>query len=460
MAHLPRIKSVKDLILWPFRFILNLPVQEQALLGLILTVPLIALTFFSGERQPADRTVPAATAVCLKTGALDCCRDSLRISAGTPLRLLARQGKLLWAETPDGRYRGFVPADAFLGEEKAAAEDLPVRRWNSRRFISRPKFEALMATPGLTRETLERDWIHAEYLQPDGRGSAGEFGFHVLDSAGRQLRPVIRFAPDGTVSGYRLEFWRSARGIRFDSAIDTFSPLISIPEFRTFSPFDRGVTNLIWTYLLGYLPMFLFILLLWTRIPLIWMPNFLANLIITFLITVGPFTWCMLLRVQGIAWWPVIPVTALISLTGCILFWGTYSGLRCPRCKHLIGHEYRGTLLGNTYTEIRRSREAVSRKHLKHRTSSWEHKRVEVAPGRYEVRGVMTHFYEDEVTYQLYETRALMQRYTRKYACPKCGHGRDKAGAKELESETRPAGRRTVIEKYTRQQIEGKPFQP
>lgn len=460
MIYLPPLKSLKDLLLWPFRFVLNQPIQEQALLGLVLTVPLLVLTLFSGNKKPADRTVELAQPLSLKTGALDSRKDSLGLRAGTPLRLLARQGKLVWAETEDGRYRGFAEAKAFTGDAQKALEDLPTRRWNSRYYISKLKFEALMATPGLTREALERDWIHAEYLQPDGQGTSGEFGFHVVDSVGTQFRPVIHFAPDGSLTDYRLEFWRSKRAIRFDSAIDLFSPLISIAEFRSFSPFDYGVTNLIWTYLTGYLPLFLFIILLWARIPLIWMPNVVANLCITALITLGPFTWCMLLRVQGIAWWPVVPVTALCSLVGCFLFWSSYSGLRCPRCKHLIGHEYRGTLLGNTYTEVRRSQKAVARYNLKHRTSLWDHKRVEVSKGYYEVRGVMTHFYEDEVTYEVFETRSLLQRLTHKYACPKCGHGRDKQSVKILKSETRPVGRHTTIERYTRKQIEGIPFNP
>lgn len=460
MIYLPPLKSLKDLLLWPFRLVFNLPIQEQALLGLILTVPLLVLTLFSGSKQPADRTVDITETVSLKIGALDNRKDSLRLYAGTPLRLLARQGKLVWVETEDGRYRGFVEAKNFTGDARKTLEGLPNRRWNSRYYISKQKFEALMDTPGLTREALERNWIHAEYLQPDGRGMSGEFGFHVVDSVGTQFRPVIQFARDGSVNDYHLEFWHSKRAIRFGSAIDLFSPLISIAEFRSFSPFDHGVTNLIWTYLIGYLPLFLFVLLLWARKPLIWMPNVVANLCITALITIGPFTWCMLLRVQGIAWWPLIPVTVLCSLVGCFLFWNNYSGLRCPRCKHLIGHEYQGTLLGNTYTEVKRNQKAVSRKNLKHRTSSWEHKRVEVAQGRYEVRGVLTHFYEDEVTYEIFETRSLLQRLTRKYACPKCGHGRDKQDVKVLESETKPVGRHTTVERYTRKQIEGIPFNP
>lgn len=273
MFYLPPVKSVKDFILWPFRFLFNLPMQEQALLGLILTLPLLVAILYIPDRKPIALEVVTSDNGFLKTGILDNNLDSLRIRQGSQLIILARQGSSLWAETPDGKNRGFIKVNTVFGKDNANATgiaELPERRGLSRYFISKRKFEDLMHQTGMNMDILENGYIHAEYIHTDGAITKAEFGFHIVDSLGKQYRPVISFNSQGRVKDYELMPWRKPKGFIRDLPIDRVSPLISISEFQAFSPFDRGITNLIWTYLMGYLPLFLFMIILWTRYPLIW----------------------------------------------------------------------------------------------------------------------------------------------------------------------------------------------
>ena len=415
MKYIPKINSFKDFIFWPLRFFFNLPLQWQAIIGLALTLPLVVIMIFSKNESSEGQIVKVAKTAYLKTGCLENNIDSLKIRSGESLKLLARQGSLLWAETTDGKNRGFVKAS----------------------------------------DILDKDYINAEYLRPSGKNIIGEFGFYVIDSLGTQLRPVITFDSDGSVADYSLEFWRYRRGFIHNSEIDILSPLISTKEFQVFSPFDNWFTNLVWTYLIGFIPVFLFVIILWMRYPLIWMPNFLVNLIIYFLIIAGPVLWCSMLRLQGVMWMPVVPVTGILLFVSCLLFWAFFSGLRCPRCKNLIYHEHIGTLFGKQFITKERNSHEIARRNIKHTTSGyWEYK-LEKVGNEYVKVGVMKHSYVDEVTYREYEIRSLIQPLTKQYSCPKCGHGNDEKSQKVLESETIPLGTYTVKEEYTRMEAKG-----
>lgn len=453
MKYIPKINSFKDFIFWPLRFFFNLPLQWQAIIGLALTLPLVVIMIFSKNESSEGQIVKVAKTAYLKTGCLENNIDSLKIRSGESLKLLARQGSLLWAETTDGKNRGFVKASDILDNSDELT--LPDRRGRSSYFITKNKFEELIEDTLTTLQSLQKDYINAEYLRPSGKNIIGEFGFYVIDSLGTQLRPVITFDSDGSVADYSLEFWRYRRGFIHNSEIDILSPLISTKEFQVFSPFDNWFTNLVWTYLIGFIPVFLFVIILWMRYPLIWMPNFLVNLIIYFLIIAGPVLWCSMLRLQGVMWMPVVPVTGILLFVSCLLFWAFFSGLRCPRCKNLIYHEHIGTLFGKQFITKERNSHEIARRNIKHTTSGyWEYK-LEKVGNEYVKVGVMKHSYVDEVTYREYEIRSLIQPLTKQYSCPKCGHGNDEKSQKVLESETIPLGTYTVKEEYTRMEAKG-----
>lgn len=452
MLYLPPVKSVKDFLLWPFRFIFNLPMHEQAVLGLILTLPVLILTLMLPPKEPAQRELRAEKTAYLKTGVVDSNLDSIRISRGSRLTVLAHQGSLLWAETPDGKYRGFIKADKICHDTTAHSvlTQLPERRKLSRYFISQHKFEEMMTHPATRLDSIERHYIHAEYLRRQGSTTIAEFGFHVVDSFGRQLRPVVRFNAQGEVKDYSLHPWRKNRGtIIHNLPVDLASPLISTSEFQTFYPLDHSISNLIWTYLLGYLPLFLFMIILWLRYPLIWMPNFLANMIIYILLILGPITWYLLLRMHGVNWFPVLPVTIIMIFFGAIFFWAFYSGLRCPRCKHLIGHQHVGTLFGKTFTRIRHFSREVGRKNLKHRISSWKYtKEYDPITHKPSTVAYVTHYYTDQIFYHDFEERSTVQRNTKKYVCPKCGHGKEENYETVLDSEIIQVGQHSKVVSY------------
>lgn len=456
MKYIPGISSFKDLILWPLRFFTNLPIQTQAAIGLIVTVPMILAIVWSDKGTTDAQSTKADKTGYMRTGCIESNIDSIKIRKGETIRLLARQGSLIWAETANGKNRGFIKGkDIFNNPDEFT---LPSRRSLSSYYISQKKFETLISDPATTLSSLQKDYINAEYLRLSGKKLIGEFGFHVIDSTGRQLRPIITFSPDESVADYRLEFWRKSRGFIHDRGIDFLSPIISTREFQSFSPYDRWYTNLLWTYLVGYIPLFLFIVILWLRYPLIWLPNTLANLIVYLLIIGGPLLWCSMLRIQGVAWWPVVPVAILFSIVNCLMFWGLYSRLRCPRCKSLIYHEHSKTTTGREYVEVSTSHQEIAREHLEHTNAGyWKNELVKIGD-KYEKRGTLEHRYVDKVTYRIYETRSLIQPLTKQYACPRCGHGKDEKSQKVLESHTTPKGTCTKIERYTKKQISGLPF--
>lgn len=194
--QLPRLNSLKDFLIWPFRLVFNLPVWWQAILGLAVTGVLVALALSGDESFPDGKEVAVAHTGYLKTGYVGTNLDSVRIGKGKSLRLLARQGRNFWAETLDGRRRGFIAAD-IVGDQVPSLS-LPKRRTLSSYFITQEKFEVLMADTTSTLESLQNDYIHAEYLKPQGRKMVGEFGFYVVDSIGGScvlsllLIPMVR----------------------------------------------------------------------------------------------------------------------------------------------------------------------------------------------------------------------------------------------------------------------------
>lgn len=449
--QLPRLNSLKDFLFWPFRFVFNLSIWWQAILGLGVTGVLIILSLSGGRALPEGRVVESTRVVYLKTGRAGNNLDSVRIGKGQPLRLLARQGGDFWAETPDGRYRGFI-------EKRVVADDsvefsLPERRVLSSYFISRKKFEALMADSSTTLSSLQRDYIHAEYMKPRGRQMVGEFGFYVVDSVGSQLRPVIVFNPDSTIGDYRLERLRNKKEIGefLDPVIDFGSPLISTREFQSFSPFDYTLTNILWSYLMGYLPVFLLVIVLWTRFPLIWVPNFLINGLLGLLLLFGPATWCALLLVQGVMWQSIVPVTMIMTALGALFFWVFYSGLRCPRCKTLIDHEFKAEQKGEPFRRAIRGSREIGRRNEKNYIGTWQHRKIKTGENSYGTQAYRVGYFTDLVTYEDYEEISMVRRITDHFVCPVCGHGKEEMKEEVLGHEVRILGQRTAKETYTKE---------
>ena len=451
--QLPRLNSLKDFLIWPFRLVFNLPVWWQAILGLAVTGVLVALALSGDESFPDGKEVAVAHTGYLKTGYVGTNLDSVRIGKGKSLRLLARQGRNFWAETLDGRRRGFIAAD-IVGDQVPSLS-LPKRRTLSSYFITQEKFEVLMADTTSTLESLQNDYIHAEYLKPQGRKMVGEFGFYVVDSIGRELRPVVTFNPDGTVDDYSLEHWRNKRaaGVLLGRLVDYASPLISTREFHSFSPFDSIVTNILWTCLIGYIPMFLLVILLWTRLPLVWVPNWAVNGLLGVLLIAGPAVWCALLLVQGVIWWSVVPATVVIVLLGALFFWTLYGGLRCPHCKKLMNHEFKNRQKGLPFERVKRGSREIGRRNEKNYIGGWKHRKIESGYGEnsYRIQSYRVGRFTDLVTYEDYVETSMVRRITNHFVCPACGHGKEEMKEEVLSHEVQIVGRHTAKETYTKE---------
>ncbi|WP_418700199.1 hypothetical protein [Barnesiella intestinihominis] len=417
----------------------------------MVVTSVLVVSVLSGDESFSDgEEVAVAHTGYLKTGYVGDNLDSVRIGEGKSLRLLARQGRNFWAETLDGSCRGFIAANV-VGDQ-APSFSLPKRRALSSYFITREKFEALMTDTTSTLGSLQNDYIRAEYLKPQGRKMVGEFGFYVVDSVGRELRPIITFNPDGTVSDYSLEHWRNKRaaGAFLGRLVDYASPLISTREFQSFSPFDNVVTNILWTCLIGYIPMFLLVILLWTRLPLVWAPNWAVNGLLGVLLIAGPATWCALLLVQGVIWWSVVPATVVIVLLGALLFWMLYGGLRCPHCKKLMNHEFKDQQKGLPFERVRRGSREIGRRNEKNYIGGWQYRKIKTG-NSYSTQSYRVGRFTDLVTYEDYVETSMVRRITNHFVCPACGHGKEEMKEEILSHEVQIVGRHTAKETYTKE---------
>lgn len=461
--YFPKIRSLGDVFTWLPRFFLNQPIQYAAGLGLLLTVPLLLVVLLQDRGKPVEIPVEMPDAVWLRTGMLDGNVDSLRLRRGQSLVLLARQGSSVWASTPDGSNRGYVRA-ADLGDLLLDV-DLPDRNNRSSYYISQARFDELMAEPATDFDKLERSYLPAEYLRSERGKSVAEYGFYVLMPNGQRRRPVVTFAPDGSVLDYRLEPFRSASGPLSAMAageeltqhgssaastrwIDVASPLISTPDVGRFNPFGSVWSDLLWVYLIGYVPFYIFMLLLWLRKPLKWLPNILANAVAYLLCLVGPVLWYLLLRVQGVSAWPMLIVALGLLLLSLWTWWVSYSYLRCPRCKVMELPEYIRSTRGAPFKRQRPVSDTVSRVNLKHTVDIEERTTHHQYRGK-EVYRTEKHHYTDRVTVEygiVYET---VQRTSKHYVCRHCGYGSSDVDEQILSSRYEPTSRRTTTEERT-----------
>lgn len=427
--------------------------QGQALLGLLITLPLICVFLFQKEGRRGDIAVEVPARLYLRTGYVDSNSDSLRLAPADSLRLLARQGALIWAETPDGRHRGFVRRSDF-GDD-VSLPTLPRRSASSSYFISRARFDSLMANPATTLAMLERDYISAMCIHPVRGGARAEFDFFVVEPDARQSRPVVTFGADGTVADYALTPWRPAKGLSGFETVEFIAPLISNGEIDQYDPYTDKGTGWIWALLIGYVPLFLYMLILWLRWPLCWLPNSVANFIAYALCVLGPAFWCSILLIKGVPAMPWVPVTVLMIFVGVVIFWAFNSGLRCPRCKVLQNHEYVQTLKGKPFEEVDYTTREVRRQNLsRQKKSKFKHRTYTNREG-VEVHETIEYFwYEctDRVFYEKYKITSVVRMLTDSFVCPRCGHGKNEARRQVLSSQTEVIGSFNKVETHTEEE--------
>lgn len=423
-----KIHSFKDAIFFPFRLVYNLDIWWKAVLGLgiVLILAGIQLSIFGKDDKPSAETVAAVNDGWLRTGMVDDNLDSVRVHRGDSLRLLARQGHLLWAETLDRKHRGFV-RDSLM-ENSADGLGIPVRRKLSGYFISQMKFESLMSDSATTFDRLEQEYIHAEYLKSLGKKFVGEYGLMVEDSLGNIMRPVITFNADSTIDGYVLHKFRSHSVALGQPLMDIVSPVISTREFQKTSPFDNNILQWLWVIFPGFLMVYIIILLLWARLPLYFMTNVVVNLLLAALVVLGPLAWGVMMVKMGFSSVGVSLITGGAVLIGAFLLWLDYSGLRCPRCKHLRHHELKRITSGKPFVRHGFTEKVKCREVLEHTVETTSYNPTERDPRSHKYE---RHFGKKRVYYDVYEYWDTVLLNTRHFECPRCGHGRQE-GSEEV----------------------------
>lgn len=417
----PKIHSFKDVIFLPFRLLYNLDIWWKAALGLgiVLILAGVQLSIFSKDSQTGTDKVAMVNNGWLRTGMVDNNLDSLCVHQGDSLRLLGRQGHLLWAETTDGKYRGFVSDSLVENLDKDIR--VPTRRKLSGYFISQKKFESLMSDSAITLGELEKKYINAEYIKRLDKKFVGEFGFMVEDSLGNIKRPVITFCADSTINNYILHRFRSNGVLLGHPIIDIVSPVISTREFQKISPFDNNILQWLWIIFPGFLPIYIMMLLLWARRPLYFVPNTVINLVLGALVVLGPLAWAFMMVKMGFSSVGVFLITCSSVLVGAFMLWLDYSSLRCPKCKHLRHHEFKQMTGGKPFVRHGYTEKIIRRETLEHNVETTIHKPTD--------RDTMSHKYErhfgkEMVYYDVYEYWDTIRVNIRHFECPKCGHGK------------------------------------
>lgn len=440
----PNIHSFKDAIFFPFRLVYNLDIWWKAAMGLgiVLILAGIQLSIFAKDDTPAAESVAVVSDGWMRTGMIDNNLDSVRVRRGDALRLLARQGHLFWAETPDGKYRGFVRDSLVRNSEEIV---MPIRRKLSGFFISQKAFETLMSDSAVSFDNLEQDYIHAEYIKSLGRKFVGEYGLMVEDSLGNIMRPVITFSADSTIDSYVLLPFRRHNVRLGHHIIDIVSPLISTREFQKSSPLDNNILQWLWIIFPGFLPIYILILLLWTRCPLYFVPNAVIDLLFAGLVILGPLTWGVLAVKMGFSSVGVTLITCVAALTGTLLLWLDYSGLRCPRCKHLRHHELKLITAGKPFTRHGYTEKEVRRETLEHMVETTIFKPSDRDPMSHKYE---RHFGTERVFYDVYEYWDTVRVNIKHFECPRCGHGKQDSAEDLIDHRQKYVRSYSKVEKF------------
>lgn len=368
--------------------------------------------------------------------------DTLHISPGDSLRLLARQGEMVWAETPDGRFRGVIPAGVAV-----APEGLPERSLKQDRKISFRKYLRMVDDPDFSMERLyDRVTVNSVKTTPDSIVVVPNLV--LLDDWWNMFRVSFTFNPDGSFAGSHywptsFRHWLSAvtshepmmggDGLRAHIT-DLFSWVISRPEFP--AVMSTWLLSGIFLNLVPFLPLCLLMGLLALRRPLYYVPNWAVNLLIAACILFGFWLWPKLMLLRGYPFISAYPLVWVITILVVGLFWGLYRGLRCPRCKRLEDHELVSTeVLSQRYRD--RKGETVKRRtHTGTTTAYTERTRNGQVEGR-EKEWEEKHFDEEVETWV---DRVRIDKVRELYRCRHCGHERVKIRRKESWVSRRDTG--------------------
>lgn len=368
--------------------------------------------------------------------------DTLHISPGDSLRLLARQGEMVWAETPDGLFRGVIPAGVAV-----APEGLPERSLKQDRKISFRKYLRMVDDPDFSMERLyDRVTVNSVKTTPDSIVVVPNLV--LLDDWWNMFRVSFTFNPDGSFAGSHywptsFRHWLAAvtshepmmggDGLRAHIT-DLFSWVISRPEFP--AVMSTWLLSGIFLNLVPFLPLCLLMGLLALRRPLYYVPNWAVNLLIAACILFGFWLWPKLMLLRGYPFISAYPLVWVITILVVGLFWGLYRGLRCPRCKRLEDHELVSTeVLSQRYRD--RKGEAVKRRtHTGTTTAYTERTRNGQVEGR-EKEWEEKHFDEEVETWV---DRVRIDKVRELYRCRHCGHERVKIRRKESWVSRRDTG--------------------
>lgn len=438
--HIPKVNSLKDLLLWLPRFVFNIGFVGQAFLVTALAILPIVLATNERIHTPEGNEVVVENNGYLSTGGFDKNADSIYLSKGTKVRLLAKQKGAYWAETTNGKYRGFVKSKHFGKDVKKLP--LAKREKFSCRLISEAKFSQIVEHSSLKQ--IQQQYLNAEYIKTRNGKTIVEYGFKVFvpnDNIGTFMRPIVTYDKEGKYLSHKLVFWQSPRSkMLTPELVDLVGPVASVSEFPIVSPFDKLWMEKMWCYLPGFALLGLFGILLVFRIPLVWVPNPLVALIMGGLAIFPPFVWLSVIKTYGLAGWLTFTYLVVIGLN-LLLLWVAYSSLRCPKCKHLNQHELSDKRNGKTYWERHRKAHEESRGPKQNeKWGLWEtgkYKKISGLfdslsyesrtddPSQWETVSYRTHSWDQVVTYRDYVTHSQMREVINSYKCPHCGHGKE-----------------------------------
>ncbi len=452
--NIPPIKSVKDLLLWPINFFISLHIGWQAIVLLCLAAIPILITLLASNGKPAEYAITLDKNVLMKVGSLEGNIDSTRVCKGAELIVMAECGHNVWVQTADGNTRGYVSRDVLRNSIDSL--NLPQRRMQMSHYISKEAFNALMTDTATTLSSLQSNYLNADYIHSDGKNKVSEFSFIVVDSLGNRTRPMITFDASGHIKDYEL-FYGNIRRPQFafsGKAIDLISPLISIKEFASYTPYDNVVTNLLWSYMPAFIPICLLMLLLWSRFPLIWMPNWLASLMVYVTWFYGCGIWVAVIFNAGVSVWPVGVVMLIIAVIGCFFLWLFYS--RCPKCKRILNYELIQVLKGNPITNRGRFISKENERVVHVSTSNHRREITRVEKVGYGDTAKTVKYYSDMYTQiTTYEYDKYYVNFeeiycikTKVFGCPKCNHKtysdeKERISYKKWGHEYAGVGRRT-----------------
>lgn len=419
-------------IIWVISKFLKLPLwgQSSILIAIALTT-LVLMTASFGHK--ANHMTTAAGEGPMFVGRGGDLSDTIHLVPGDSLRLLARQGEMYWAETPDGRFRGVIPAGVA-----GSPEGLPERSLKQDRKISFRKYHRIIDDPDFSMARLyDLTSINSVRTMADSIVVVPNYILH--DDWWNMFRVSFTFAPDGTYIGshyWPTSFKRLVSAVTSQEPmmggsstrariVDAFSWLVSRPEFPAVS--SGGLLSFFFLYLLPFLPLCLLMLLLALRRPLYYVPNWAVNLLIAACILFAFCLWPKLMLLRGYSFLSAYPLVWVLSIVVIGFYLAFYRGLRCPRCKRLEYHRLVGSeVVGHSYQK-RKGESVRSRTHTGTTTGYRERTRNGVVESR--EKEWEEKQYTEEVDTWVDQVR--VDKIRELYRCSHCGHERVKTRREE-----------------------------